>query len=134
MKTCNDCQEVKELSDFKVRKSGSLYAKCKSCCHLDDVRWRNNNRDKYRDGQLKSKFGITLVTYNEMLQQQNNCCAACKRDRSEFKQNFAVDHCHDTLKIRGLLCDGCNKAIGYLYDNPEFADGVAAYLRRQNAL
>jgi hypothetical protein len=94
------------------------------------VSWRNNNRDRYRAGQLKAKFGITLETYNQMLAQQNERCLGCNKHQSELKINMAVDHCHGTGKIRGLLCDACNKAVGYMKDNPLVADNLAAYLRK----
>lgn len=130
MKTCSDCEESKPLSDFKVRKSGVVFAKCRACCYLDDVAWRNNNRDRYRTSQLKARYGISLEIYNKMLIDQNECCLGCKKHQSEFKLNMAVDHCHTTGKIRGLLCDGCNKAIGYMKDDPTIAENLAAYLRR----
>lgn len=67
--------------------------------------------DKQRDQYLRRKYGITLKQYNQMLKAQNNSCAICKRDRSNFKNNLAVDHDHKTGEVRGLLCFYCNKRV-----------------------
>ncbi len=131
MKTCTTCQENKELTAFKKRKSGKLYTRCRACCYADDLVWRSKNKGRYKSGQLQAKYGISLEQYNEMLVTQGGCCASCKQDQSSFKIMLAVDHDHKTDRVRGLLCDACNKAVGYLRDNPTFADGIAAYLRSQ---
>jgi hypothetical protein len=55
---------------------------------------------------------MTPRDYLKMLESQNNACAICKKDRSEFPKNFAVDHNHITGEIRGLLCGPCNTSIG----------------------
>lgn len=152
MKMCKDCNQTKPLTEFYPSTSNKdlVQGRCKPCqsivskayrdANLDIVRarsnaWRDKNPDKAKAGQLKAKFGITLETYNSMLAAQNNCCPICNRNQYELKINMAVDHCHTSLKIRGLLCDPCNKALGYLRDNPEFAENAAIYLRKaSNAL
>jgi len=68
--------------------------------------------DKY----LKSTFNISLFEYNELFTKQNGCCAICKKHQTEFKKRLAVDHCHKTGKIRGLLCATCNTALGQFKD------------------
>lgn len=62
---------------------------------------------------LKYTYGISLVEYEEMLLKQNNKCAICKVDKSEFSKRLCVDHCHKTGKIRGLLCNNCNTILGF---------------------
>jgi hypothetical protein len=57
--------------------------------------------------------GITLADYEAMLARQGGGCATCGR-KPESGKNLHVDHDHQTGKIRGLLCIGCNLAIGYL--------------------
>lgn len=80
------------------------------------------------------KYGITLDRYKEMLTEQGGVCAICKRpERSiEFKtgqtRNLAVDHCHATKKVRGLLCFDCNSAIGRLKESTALLDAAKAYL------
>jgi nitrate/TMAO reductase-like tetraheme cytochrome c subunit len=72
-----------------------------------------------RDYFLKRKFGINEQIYNEMLLKQNNSCAICKKTNSGDKRtkNLAVDHCHKTGIIRGLLCAACNKGLGLFEDS-----------------
>lgn len=64
---------------------------------------------------------------------QCGVCAICKEPQSvllkgELKR-LAVDHCHKTKKIRGLLCDNCNKGLGLFKDKPELLNSASEYLR-----
>jgi hypothetical protein len=74
------------------------------------------------------KYGITLVDYNKMFEEQGGCCAACGEYQSKFKRSLAVDHDHKTGKIRGLLCKNCNAALGNVRDNINTLDGLIKYL------
>lgn len=66
---------------------------------------------------LKSTYGLTIEQYDSILENQNNCCAICKTDTPSGKGRFHVDHCHDTKKVRGLLCHHCNLALGNFKDD-----------------
>ncbi len=84
-----------------------------------------------RDTQLKKHYGITLADWEAMYLAQGGVCAVCKAtetDKSSRYANLAVDHCHTTGKVRGLLCNACNRAIGFLRDDPQIARALAAYL------
>ncbi len=72
------------------------------------------------------RYGLTVESYNELLASQNGVCLVCKQE--ETGKALAVDHCHITGKIRGLLCCNCNRAIGYLEDDPDRAEELAKYL------
>lgn len=91
--------------------------------------WYKSNREKYYEGTLKRKFGISLIEYNDMLSKQNNSCAICLKDRSLFKRRFNVDHCHKTGQVRGLLCSPCNTSIGLLNESLETIKRAADYLK-----
>lgn len=87
----------------------------------NSIKWTALNRDKTLHNQLMRKYKITLDQYNEMLVLQNHVCAICRGP--EVKVNkfgnliaLAVDHCHKTGKIRGLLCSNCNKGLGFFKD------------------
>lgn len=86
------------------------------------------NRDKRRvwnrTWKLKNEYGITLCEYEAMLEQQNGLCAICQNRMDKV----CIDHCHTSGKVRGLLCDNCNKAIGLLKDNPYVVKGARDYL------
>jgi hypothetical protein len=64
--------------------------------------------------------------YAAILAHQGNRCAGCGRPPGPIR--LAVDHCHKTGRIRGLLCWLCNRAIGILRDNATAAANLGAYL------
>jgi hypothetical protein len=76
---------------------------------------------------IKSKFGINVNQYQLMLQEQNNVCFICSESET---RDLAVDHCHTTGRVRGLLCSKCNTAIGLLKDNIALLDKAKEYLQR----
>lgn len=86
--------------------------------------------DKRKDYHLKKHFNMSLNDYNLMLQSQNQSCLICLRHESEFKKKLAVDHCHQTGKVRGILCHGCNKSLGSLQDSIENLQRAINYLNK----
>lgn len=92
--------------------------------------WNRKNPDKVRDRLLKSAFGISLSKYKEILLSQNEACAICEQPQSTLKKNLAVDHCHSTGIIRGLLCTSCNLGIGQLQESTEILSKALAYLTK----
>ena len=96
--------------------------------------YRKKHPDKFRSFDLKKSFGITLDEYNQILEKQNNVCAICgnpertRHNNTDRVRNLAVDHCHTTGKIRGLLCTACNQGLGNFRDNPDFLAKAISYL------
>lgn len=86
----------------------------------------------WKDGHFRSKFGITLGDYGDMLVAQGGTCAICKcketATRNGTVKALAVDHDHKTGKVRGLLCCDCNQAIGKLKENTESLRAAIRYL------
>lgn len=74
---------------------------------------------------VRTKYGISIDTFKRMLSSQNYKCAICL-DTASFSSH--VDHCHNTGRVRGILCVRCNSGIGYFLDDPEIARRAAAYL------
>lgn len=76
--------------------------------------WRKNNEEKVKADQrrqkLRIKYGITPEQYDKMLDAQAGKCLLCQRSDLPL----AVDHCHDTGRIRGLLCLPCNGSLGWV--------------------
>lgn len=92
-----------------------------------------NKRKNQRQYTLRTKFGLSIDEYNKILAQQNSKCAICHKepfgdDRYRAGKNLAVDHDHVTGKVRGLLCDLCNRALGQFQDSPEFLRRAAQYV------
>ena len=79
--------------------------------------------------RLKS-YGLTPVDYARLLRRQKGVCAICSRPS---KIKLAVDHCHSSRRVRGLLCGSCNRGIGLLQDNPNILIMAAKYLFRSAA-
>lgn len=133
-KSCPICGELKERSEFykwKSRQDG-LTAYCKKCTSKKSKGWREQNPDKLptleekRIYSRKINFGISREDYKQMLVDQNNSCAICKK---EIGWEAAVDHCHTTGKIRGLLCRKCNLGLGAFKDNIETIRKAIKYVK-----
>ena len=157
MKTCTACNIYKEFSYFAKNKLGKdgLHSKCRVCqreyrrswyvSNKENARainkkwadnnpshskeWYQKNKLNQRDQQLRKQFGITLEQYDQMLLIQDSKCKICGLDQKESVKALAVDHCHATGKIRGLLCGKCNLGIGYFQDREDVLNKAIEYLR-----
>jgi Autographiviridae endonuclease VII len=79
--------------------------RCGPCSAKWRKEWKNRNRDKYRNWSWRQRgIEITVNEYNRLFSNQHGSCAICGRTDRKLR----VDHCHETGKIRGLLCAGCN--------------------------
>jgi hypothetical protein len=152
---CTSCKLLKEITCFYVHKSGEKagkpYSHCKDCKAIQQREnrdankkkdpdyynrqsrnWRRSNPDRnsanFRKSQLKRNFGITSEEYESMAKNQNDRCLVCGAHRDSLKRDLAVDHCHITGKVRGLLCSRCNTGIGLLKDSPEVLKSALRYL------
>jgi hypothetical protein len=92
--------------------------------------WYENNKNRSRNVYLKRVFGITLEEYNNLMVKQNNCCAICGEPPVIGEKSFPVDHDHETGKVRGLLCRGCNVGIGNLKDSVELLEKAIMYIKK----
>lgn len=133
LKTCAKCNKLKSPEGFyRVAKTkDGLSYRCRSCTRAAHKVWRAKSRDLLITGRLK-RYGLTIESYDAMLTAQGGRCAVCKDEGNKQSRwnRMSVDHDHTTGKVRGLLCDNCNRALGLLRDDPELVDEAAAYLRR----
>lgn len=98
-------------------------------------RYYKRNADIEYNGHLKRTFGITLEDFNNMLTLQNGVCDICKRE--ETKRNpatgkpkrLSVDHCHNSGKVRGLLCFDCNTSLGKFKESIPTLENAIKYLK-----
>ena len=130
-KICTTCGVEKDINQFYFRggnySPNSRKSKCKEC----DKKRVAENYDpiKYQEQHLKRSYGITLNEYNQMLADQNHKCITCGTTEPGGKHGkFMVDHCHNTGKVRGLLCKGCNIALGEVGDNIGTLQKMIEYL------
>jgi len=70
---------------------------------------------------------LTFAEYDALLIAQDGRCAICRAPPSP-RRALAVDHCHVTHRVRGLLCDRCNLGIGLFGDSPSALRSAASYL------
>lgn len=150
---CSTCQVHKDVSEFHKNKSiprGYGYT-CKLCKYeyehqrrLTDPdyvartattasRWRRaNKKGRYRrsrNSMLRHRYGIGIDEYEAMLERQSGECAICGRADSGIEgKTLHVDHCHETGKVRGILCHPCNNGLGRFDDNKELLLKAVKYL------
>ena len=108
---------------------GRKYTDPKRQQELHNIRskvWADKNPDKRREMYLLYTHDINLDQYNTLFNAQAGCCFICGRNQLEIKKKLAVDHCHTTGKIRGLLCTNCNTFLGYYEKN---RDRIMEYLK-----
>lgn len=146
-KACTVCGEYKPLDQYAQLRLGhhARHARCKQCTNVAAAQYREANRKRInqrqlgRDPQINrghrlGRYGITQDDYDRMHAEQLGVCAICKRVETRMLHGkvtpLAVDHCHGKGHVRGLLCDGCNRGIGFLKDDPDRLRRAAAYLER----
>jgi hypothetical protein len=149
-KVCSGCLKRKHRNKFPRRATADgHYSRCYVCYNKQKAEWRAKNPgknqaakqkyrsadpDRLRDNNLRSKYGISLADYNQMLAEQDGVCAICslpervKHGKSGKTAPLAVDHCHDTGRVRGLLCFSCNVALGKFNDDHTLVNKALNYL------
>lgn len=110
-KTCTKCRRALPQDAFARSNvgAGGLRSQCRSCRAQAD-----------RDYLLQRRFGMSAEQFDALLAAQGGRCALCQRFEPGGRWGrFHVDHCHQTGQIRGILCHGCNVALGALGDDIE---------------
>jgi len=124
---CWKCGKIKRIEHFYKQKCGLLGRRrtCKDC----HIIWRRRH-------DLEKKFcGISIESYNAMVENQKGLCAICRQPERYVNVRgrlriLCIDHDHMTGMIRELLCNRCNRIIGYAKDNVEILEAAAAYIKR----
>lgn len=157
-KACSKCKYVKDLSQFyNDRKykygKGSLCKDCKrkeskerakrkleseegkKLNRLRSKSYREREPEKYKWSVKQAtykKLGIKITKeeYDKMYVDQNGKCAICENPPTGFKKSLCLDHCHDSLKVRGLLCDNCNAGLGKFKDDIDILLKAVDYLKK----
>jgi hypothetical protein len=101
----------------------------KSKVHLKGYTQRTFKSKK--NSSLKRKYGIGIDQYNILLEIQNNTCYICGKSEV-LNKSLAVDHNHETGKVRGLLCYRCNTALGFVEEKVEILQNMINYLNKHN--
>jgi len=89
---------------------------------------RFTSPEEYRRWNLR-KYGLTPEDYDRMLEAQDGLCAVCRtNDLDRLGRRMHVDHCHNTGRVRGILCTRCNNAIGFAGESAQRLRDLATYL------
>ena len=140
---CRKCGETKIRDDFYPRsdRPGSVKSTCKSCDLARNRTWHENNRGHraaYARQRALAAFGMTEADYDALLTSQGGGCAICQepvRDRANNRQGpkaLAVDHCHATGRVRGILCSNCNTLLGLAKDDADRLRAAIQYLESRS--
>lgn len=126
---CTSCGVFKLASDFTLEKDSrsvggiSMRSQCRPC--REHIKWKSF---------IIRTYGITAEEYYDMLAAQDNKCALCNSEEVNNSRitsgKLFIDHCHDTGKVRGLLCSKCNHAIGLLNDDVNLLYKAIEYLNK----
>jgi len=153
-RTCKVCGEYKEIDNFQPQGY-----QCRSCRNKkqqaywaslpEDIRKQRQNSLEYkkeyakrnsvkikklaRAQHLKRKFKMTVEEYDAILEKQNGVCLLCK-NVCDTGNSLAVDHDHDSGKIRGLLCKNCNTALGLFKDNVDVMTRAIEYIEMHSEI
>jgi|SRR6185369_3578997 len=133
-KNCSSCKQEKELVHFYSKRLTQYQSECKECTRVRRSKWwkSESGRLSTANTKLKARFGITLDEYLSILKQQNYKCLICGISHSYMGHRLAVDHNHNTGKIRGLLCKGCNMGIGNFKENTSNLLKAVDYIKEKN--
>ncbi len=138
MKKCPNCKKIKDDSEFYIQKSGrhkgKLTSWCKECCHEKSSQYYKKNHEKcnkaHRDWvqknkgkvaftKAKSAYGISEMEYKNL----KEICQICGST-----EKLVIDHSHMSGRIRGMLCQNCNKGLGFFRDNPALLERASDYV------
>ena len=148
---CTGCKLPKELTDYASdpRYKDGLRSRCKECQNtyskgyywkdpetagIKAKQYRVENPERHkeirRNSHLKKEYGITQEEYLMMLDAQDNRCAICfcTFNMADSKLFPHIDHCHDSGKVRSILCQQCNLALGAIQDSDAIAMSMVKYL------
>lgn len=140
---CTKCKIDKSTESFRKRKdttSGYQYW-CKECENkANQNRYvkkpkqpkKEIDKDKVKldalKRMLKHRYNLTYEEYTGMYESQNQSCFVCEKHfQLGGYKGLYVDHCHQTGKVRGLLCPSCNSGT-YLFENETLRKRMLSYL------
>ena len=133
-KVCNICNKRKPIERFSkssIKKSG-YRGDCKDCCRETRNKYKKEyNADYEKNRKLKRVYGISLKDFNSMLISQDFKCGICGKEIDGTKSTH-VDHCHNTGKVRELLCSKCNQGLGQVNESIDILKSMIQYLNKHD--
>lgn len=141
MRVCTKCGVNKSLDQFYKRGNKGYRTECK-LCHSDAHKARYLASEEKRVSHYHaarkftlSKYGLSQEDYDRMLHEQGGVCKICQKPETWAVKgrvvNLCVDHCHDTGKVRGLLCRSCNVCLGKMDHDTYLLSRCIRYLEEE---
>ena len=116
VKSCTRCKEEKPLNAENFPPHGKTKSGFDS--------WCRNCRSSYRSEVCRGKYRDSISDESlKNLKQTTHECVICGAD-----EKLVVDHDHRTGKVRGMLCNHCNRGLGHFRDDPLLLEFAAQYL------
>jgi hypothetical protein len=136
-KTCSSCKQEKAVAlfyNYSKSKDGK-FNQCKTCQKESVRKYKNKMGKAYYERERyykwKSYYGLSEEEYKNILDGQGGSCAICGENIHLEENNgkrSAIDHCHNSGEVRGILCSNCNRGIGFLGDNSKVVKKALDYL------
>ena len=131
-KQCNCCHQILSLEMFAIDRSNKTNGRQGTCKLCGAARRKiQYTREQERWRHIKRKYNLTQEQWEALFKAQGSCCAICGTTDPGSSYGWHTDHCHETNKVRGILCMGCNRGIGYIKE-PEHLEAGAEYLRKHS--
>lgn len=129
LKSCSTCKKEHPLKDFYINKKGKHIFECRYCQRDRTKKYQNSaqGRANYKNWLYKRKYNSSYKEFTALLELQENKCKICEGLFTNLKETH-LDHCHNTKKIRGLLCRNCNLGLGHFKDNIKILSKAINYL------
>ena len=122
----------KDKLKTRILKSRNRNEESKKRHSVSTIKYRNNNIESTKSRIMQRKYNIDLDYYNIMFQKQNGCCEICSKELVHLGKATHIDHCHSSNKVRGLLCNSCNLALGQFKDNVKTLAKAIEYLNKNS--
>lgn len=111
---CKDCTKVRTAAYYAANKDKQAAA---------HRQWVANNRERVAAHKARSAYGLSVEEYEQLKRERK--CAICGNT-----ERLRIDHCHVSERVRGVLCDSCNKGLGFFKDDPARLRAAVRYLKR----
>ena len=130
--TCTKCGIHKPRTDFYKRKNreSGCESQCKQCTIKQSQGNYRKNPDLRNDARAAKKYETTLGHIQQLREEAGGVCQCCGREGLHHHSRLVIDHCHETGKIRGLICSRCNSILGFANDNIDTLKNLIKHLEK----
>jgi len=116
------CGCIKREQTIALNKSRSL---------IPSMNIKDKRAYLYLLNRIKWSYGLSEESYRDMVDKTKGCCPICGKGLTDgrYGMSLAIDHDHTTGKVRGIICNTCNKGLGHFFDNISSLTNAIKYLK-----